>query len=84
MPPPPPPVTEHESLHSNLLCKVWHVRLEGANNMRPLSWGGTNGKDTFFSWMKNHGMKYGFISQINQFSKINQLFRLASFPQTSD
>ena len=25
--------------------KIWHVRLGVANNMRPLSWGGTNGKD---------------------------------------
>ena len=27
--------------------KIWHVRLGGANNMHPLSWGGggTNGKD---------------------------------------
>ena len=27
------------SLHSNLLCSIWHVRLGGANNMHPLNWG---------------------------------------------
>ena len=29
----------------NHYVKLLHVRLGGANNMRPLSWGGTNGKD---------------------------------------
>ena len=32
----------------NFYVKIWHVRLGGANNMHPLSWGGgggTNGKD---------------------------------------
>ena len=29
----------------NHYVKILHVRLGGANNMRPLSWGGTNGKD---------------------------------------
>ena len=34
---PPPPQVGSE--------QTWHVRLLGANNIRPLSWGGTNGKD---------------------------------------
>ena len=42
-----PPVTEHVPLHSKSLCKN-HVRLGCANNMRPLSWGGTNEKDPIF------------------------------------
>ena len=48
--PPPryiPPVTEHVQLHgtervqlhSKSFCKQWHVVLEGANNLHPLSWG---------------------------------------------
>ena len=32
----------------NYYVKILHVRLGGANNMRPLSWGGTNGKDPEF------------------------------------
>ena len=32
----------------NLHVKIWHVCLGGANNMHPLSWGGTNGKDPNF------------------------------------
>ena len=43
-----PPVTEHVSLHGKSLCKIRHVRLGDANNMRPLSWGSTNGKDPKF------------------------------------
>ena len=56
--PPPPPVryaplvTEHVSLHSKSLCKNMARASGGANNMRPLSFGGgvgwgggTNGKD---------------------------------------
>ena len=39
-----PPVTEHVSLHSKSLCKNI-ARLGVANNMHPVSWGGTNGKD---------------------------------------
>ena len=27
----------------NHYVKIWHVRLMGANNMRPLSWGGVGG-----------------------------------------
>ena len=34
-----PPVTDHVSLHRKSLCKMWHVRLGGANNMRLISWG---------------------------------------------
>ena len=33
-----PPVTEHVLV--NHYVKIWLVRLGGANNMRPLSWGG--------------------------------------------
>ena len=41
-----PPVTEHVPLHSNSLRKNMACASGGANNMRPLSWGGgTNGKD---------------------------------------
>ena len=29
----------------NHYVKIWHVRLGGATNMHPLSWGDTNGKD---------------------------------------
>ena len=43
-----PPVTEHVSLHSKLLCENIARASGGANNMRPLSWGGTNGKDPTF------------------------------------
>ena len=46
-PPPPPPVTEHVPLHNKSLCKNMTRASGGANNMRPLSWGGggRNGKD---------------------------------------
>ena len=40
---PPPPVTEHVSFLSKSFCKIWHVRLVVANNMRALSWGGGGG-----------------------------------------
>ena len=36
------PFREHIVNHH---VKIWHVRLEGAYNMHPLSWGRTNGKD---------------------------------------
>ena len=39
------PVTKHVPLHNKSICKKLHVLLGGANNMCPLSWGGTNGKD---------------------------------------
>ena len=32
----------------NHYVKILHVHLGVANNMHPLSWGGTNGKDPFF------------------------------------
>ena len=35
--------TCHYIVNHNL--KIWHVRLEGANNMHSLSLGGTKGKD---------------------------------------
>ena len=34
-----PPVAKHVPLHSKSLCK-YIARASGANNMRPLSWGG--------------------------------------------
>ena len=43
-----PPVTEHVSLHSKSLCKNIARASGVANNMHPLSWGGTNGKDPKF------------------------------------
>ena len=55
-PPPPPHPVRYAPPQLQSTChyivnhyvKIWHVRLGGANNMRPLSWGGgTNGKDPF-------------------------------------
>ena len=42
-----PPVTEPVPLHSKSLCKNFASTSDGANNMRPLRWGGggSNGKD---------------------------------------
>ena len=34
-----PPIAEHVRYVVNHHVKIWHVRLGGANNMRPLSWG---------------------------------------------
>ena len=34
-----PPITEHLSLHSKSLSKIWHARLGDTNNMHPLRWG---------------------------------------------
>ena len=35
----------------NHYVKILHVRLGVANNMHPLSWGGTNGKDPIIVWL---------------------------------
>ena len=40
LPPPPPPLQTTCHYIVNFYVKLWHVRLGGANSMRPLSWGG--------------------------------------------
>ena len=52
--PPPPSTLCAPQLQStchyivNHFLKIWHVRLGGANNMRPLNWGGTNVQDPIY------------------------------------
>ena len=41
-----PPIIVHVSLHGKSLCKIIARVSGGANNMNPLSWGGTNGKNS--------------------------------------
>ena len=42
--------------------KIWHVLLGGANNMHPLSWGGTNGKDPKTETKLDTKKSYGLSS----------------------
>ena len=57
-----PPVTEHVPLHSKLLCKNIARASGGANNMRPLSWGGTNGKDPNFYSIRAINGSFPFVT----------------------
>ena len=61
--PPPPQYVMRPQLQStchyivNYYVKLLHVRLGGANNMRPLSWAGTNGKDPVSLFHHNENWK---------------------------
>ena len=55
-----PPVTEHVSLHSNHV-KLLHVRLGGAKNMCPISWGAQTKKIQHSGQAQKIGGKFDLV-----------------------